>query len=463
MEKARRLNGRDEFYGQIFKLVLPIIIQNLLSAAVSSADVVMLNYVSQSAISAVSLAAQYASVLFMVFYGLGTGVTILCAQYYGKGDMRAIQVVEGIAMRFSIPIALAFALSALLIPDKMMLLFTNDGELIEIGASYLRCMSVCYLCWGVIEVYLATLRSIGRVMISTAMNVLAFSLNIFLNAVWIFGLFGAPKLGATGVAMATSLSRLIELAACVAVSVLSRDVHLNLKYIFVKNRPLFSDFVRLSLPALGNDISWSVAFSMYSVILGHLGTDVVAANSFVIVVRNFGTVLCFGMASAGGILLGNLIGENRLEEAREGAKKLMKLTVITGAAGGLIILASTPFVLAYARESLSEQAMGYLRNMLLINTYYVMGAAVNTSLICGVFRAGGDSRFGFICDTIDMWCYSVPLGFLAAFVFRLPVMWVYFLLCTDEFVKWPWVIGHYRSGKWLNNITREGLFAEEEE
>ncbi len=462
MEKTRRL-GNDSFYGQIFRLVLPIIIQNLLSAAVSSADVVMLNYVGQSAISAVSLAAQYASVLFMVFYGLGTGVTILSAQYYGKGDMRAIHVVEGIALRFSIPISAAFAAAALGMPETMMRLFTNDGELIAIGASYLRYMSVAYLCWGVIEVYLATLRSVNRVTVSTVLNILAFSLNILLNAVWIFGLFGAPKLGAMGVALATSLSRLVELGACVVVSLLSRDVHLNLRYLFIRNRPLFSDFVRLSLPALGNDISWSVAFSMYSVILGHLGTDVVAANSFVIVVRNFGTILCFGMASAGGILLGNIIGENRLEEAREGAGKLMKLTVITGAIGGLIILAAMPLVMAYAGESLSEQAMRYLRNMLLINTYYVMGAAVNTTLIAGVFRAGGDSRFGFICDTIDMWGYAVPLGFIAAFVLKLPVMWVYFLLCTDEFVKWPWVIRHYRSGKWLNNITREGLFAEETE
>ncbi|MBD5153181.1 MAG: MATE family efflux transporter [Oscillibacter sp.] len=454
MEKTNRLR-QDEFYSQIFKLVLPIIIQNLLSAAVSSADVVMLNYVSQSAISAVSLAAQYASVLFMIYYGLGTGVTILSAQYYGKGDMRAIQAVEGIAMRFSIPIALVFSLSALLMPETMMRLFTNDAELIAIGASYLRYMSVSYLCWGIIEVYLATLRSIGRVTVSTVLNVMAFSLNILLNAVWIFGLFGAPKLGAMGVAMATSLSRLIELGGCIVVSLTSKDVRLDFRYIFIKSKALFSDFVRLSLPALGNDLSWSVAFSMYSVILGHLGTDVVAANSFVIVVRNFGTILCFGMASAGGILLGNIIGENKLEEAREGAKKLMKLTVITGAIGGVIILASMPLVLAYARESLSEQAMYYLRNMLFINTYYVMGAAVNTTLIAGVFRAGGDSRFGFICDTIDMWVYAVPLGFIAAFALKLPVMWVYFLLCTDEFVKWPWVIKHYRSGKWVNNITRD--------
>lgn len=455
-----RTVGKNTFYSQMFRLVLPIVIQNLLSAAVNSADVVMLNYVGQSSISAVSLASQYASVLFMVFYGLGTGATMLCAQYYGKGDMRAIQVVEGIALRFSLIISLSFAAAAVFFPEGMMRLFTNDRELISIGASYLRFMSVSYLCWGIIEVYLAVLRSIGRVTISTAMNVLAFSLNIILNAVFIFGLFGAPRLGAMGVAIATSLSRLIELAACFVVSYLSRDIKLDFRYLFVRHKALFSDFVKLSLPALGNDISWSVAFSMYSVIIGHLGTDAVAANSFVIVVRNFGTVLCFGMASAGGILLGNIIGENKLEEARDGAKKLMKLTVITGAIGGLIVLGATPFVLRYA--SLSEQAMRYLKYMLLINTYYVMGAAVNTTLIAGVFRAGGDSRFGFVCDTIDMWCYAVPLGFIAAFVLKLPVLAVYFLLCTDEFAKWPWVIKHYRSGKWLNNITRDNLFAEEQ-
>uniref|UniRef100_UPI0040566817 MATE family efflux transporter n=1 Tax=Acetatifactor sp. TaxID=1872090 RepID=UPI0040566817 len=451
---------KNPFYGQIFKMVLPIIIQNLLSAAVSSADIVMLNYVGQSAISAVSLAAQYASILFMVYYGLGTGAAMLCSQYYGKGDIQAIRVVEGIALRFSLIISTSFAVAAAVIPEPMMRLFTNDAELISVGSSYLRCMSVAYLCWGVIEVYLSVLRSMGRVTISTILNVIAFTLNIILNAVFIFGLFGAPKLGAMGVALATSLSRVVELVGCFIVSAFSKDVKLDFRYLFIRNKILFKDFVRLSLPALGNDVSWGVAFSMYSVIMGHLGTDAVAANSFVTVVRNFGTILCFGMASAGTILLGKEIGENRLEDARENAKRLMKLTVISGAIGGLIVLCSMPIALNYAQNSLTDTAMHYLKYMLLINTYYVMGAAVNTSLIAGVFRAGGDSRFGFICDTIDMWCYAVPLGFLAAFVFKLPVMWVYFLLCTDEFVKWPWVLKHYKSGKWLKNITRDDLFEE---
>ena len=444
------------FYRRIFKLVLPIVVQNLLSAAVSSADVVMLNYVGQSSISAVSLASQYASVLFMVLYGLGTGATMLCAQYYGKGDMRAIQAVEGIVMRFNLGISLIFGIMALTIPEQMMHIFTNDSELISIGASYLRCVSVCYVCWGIIESYLSVLRSIGRVTISTVMNVLAFSLNIVLNAVFIFGLFGAPKMGAMGVAIATSVSRFVELLACMVVSALSKDIKLDFRYMFIRNKQLFSDFVRLALPAVGIDVSWSVAFSLYSVILGHLGSDAVAANSFVVVVRNFGTILCFGVASAGGILLGNVLGENKLEEARKEAREVVRLTVFTGAVGGLIVLAIMPFVLKYA--DLSEQALHYLKYMLLINVYYIMGTAVNTTMIAGIFRAGGDSRFGLICDTIDMWCYAVPLGFLAAFVFKLPVMVVYFLLCTDEFVKWPWVIKRYRSGKWIRNITRDNLF-----
>ena len=133
----------------------------------------------------------------------------------------------------------------------------------------------------------------------------------------------------------------------------------------------------------------------------------------------------------------------------------MKLTIISGILGGLIVLASIPGVLAYASSSLSATALHYLKYMLLINTYYITGTAVNTTLIAGVFRAGGDSEFGLICDTIDMWVYAVTLGCLAAFVFKLPVLWVYFLLCTDEFVKWPWVLKRYKSEKWIKNITRE--------
>lgn len=447
---------KDDFYRQMFKLAIPIIIQNLLSAAVNSSDVIMLNYVGQSAISAVSLAANYSNILFMVYYGLGTGASLLCAQYFGKKNMQAIHAVEGIALRFSLAISALVALAAFTMPQRMLLLFASDQELIAIGSSYIRIMGITYLCWGVTEIYLAILRSIGRVTISMTLNMLAFGLNILLNAVFIFGLFGAPKLGVTGVAIATASSRLIQLIACVIVSLLSKDVKLNPAYMFIRSKTLLNDFVHLSLPALGNDLSWSVAFSMYSVILGHLGTEAVAANSLVTVVRNVGSVFCFAIASAGTILLGRVMGQGELEKSKSYASRMLKMTVVAGAVGGVIVLAVTPFVLRFA--SLNDTAMHYLEYMLLINSYYIMGSAVNTALIAGVFRAGGDTKFGLICDTIDMWVYAVPLGFFAAFVLKLPVLWVYFLLCTDEFVKWPWVIRHYRKGEWAKNITREDIF-----
>ena len=450
--------NKDRFsaYRPLIRLTLPIVVQNLLSALVSSADVVMLSSVGQSAISAVSLASQYSSILFSVFYGLSSGVSILAAQYWGRKDIRAIELVEGIALRFSVATAAVFFLACQLAPGTLMLLFTSDPELIEIGIGYLRAASWSFLFWSVTEVYLAALRSVGRVTISTFLNTLALGLNIALNAVFVYGLFGAPKLGVYGVGLATSIARGVAMAASLLVSLRSRDVKLRPRAVFERNQVLLRDFIRMAVPALGNDVSWGVAFSLYSAILGHMGSDIVSANAIVTVVRNFATVMCYALGNSALIRIGPLIGADRPEEARAEAKRYIRLTVAAGALGGLLVLACLPFAGIYASDyaHLTETATGYLRVMLLINTYYVMGTAVNTLLIVGFFRAGGDSRFGFICDTIDMWCYALPLGVLAAFVLKLPPLWVYFLLCTDEFVKWPWVIGHYRKGRWVRNITK---------
>ena len=209
----------------------------------------------------------------------------------------------------------------------------------------------------------------------------------------------------------------------------------------------------MALPAIGNDLVWSVAFSMYSVILGHLGSDAVAAHSIVNVVRNLGCVFCYGVGEAAGIIVGQILGSGDREDGIRAGHVLLRLSIITGIIGGLVVLALKPLVLDYA--SLTPKALDYLNFMMIINSYYITGTSVNTCLIGGVFRAGGDSTFGFKCDTIDMWCYAVPLGFLAAIVFKLPVKVVYFLLCTDEFVKWPWVFKHFYSHVWAKDITRD--------
>lgn len=453
LQKILQQKKERDAYTYILRLTLPIVIQNIFNAAVSSADVLMLNSVGQEAISAVSLATQYSNILLIFFSGLGSGIAMLCSQYWGKKDVKTIEQVQGIALRFTICAVLSLTFSSLFFPKAMISLYSKDPTLISLGASYLRIVAISHLFWGLSETYFYTLRSIERVKISTMVNLFTLFLNIGLNAVLIYGFFGLPKLGVVGVAVATAVSRAVQFVICLIISHSSKDVKLRFSAVFEKNSLLFQDFIRLSLPALANTMVWGVAFSLYTAIMGHLSSDVVAANSVVSVVRSFGTVFCYAISSSAGIYIGKFIGANQLQEAKEYSKRALVLMVITGAFGGLVILLIRPLALQIAE--LSEAAMNYLSIMLYINSFYIMGTAVNGTMINGIFRSGGDSKFGLYCDIIDMWVYAIPLGFLSAFILRLPPMVVYFLLCTDEFVKWPWVFRHYKKGKWLKNITRD--------
>ncbi|MBS7300680.1 MAG: MATE family efflux transporter, partial [Eubacteriales bacterium] len=196
-------------------------------------------------------------------------------------------------------------------------------------------------------------------------------------------------------------------------------------------------------------------------ILGHLSSDIVAADSVASVVRTLCTVVCFGVSSAAAIMLGKTMGENRLADARVHAGRFLRMSVYTALAGGVIILLIRPFVLSsmHLMVEVNPVVERYTSLMLYINAYYIMGQSVNTMLICGIFRAGGDVKFGLVCDTLAMWGYAVPVGLLCAFVFKIPEMWVFFVLCLDEFVKMPVIIYHYKQRKWLRNITRENIAA----
>ena len=451
MRKIKR-----EDYKRIFVVALPIILQNVIDSAVNSADVLMLNSVGQQAISASSLANSVVGVMFMFLYGIGTGIAMLAAQYYGKGDLKTIEKIEGIGMKFALTVACIGMLACLFIPKLLMRIFTPEPDLIELGARYLMFVAPGLIFWAISSVYMSILRCIGKVATSTILEGIALVMNVALNAVLIFGLFGVPKMGVIGAAVATTLSRMIQFLACLYVSHFRKPgVKLTFKPMFEKHELLQKDFITMAVPAIANDLVWGLAFTSYSAIIGHLGEDAVAAYSVVNVVRNIGCIMCYGIGSAAGIIIGQVLGEGEREDAINMGHVMFRLAVYAGILGGLVVLLVMPFVLRTA--NMTDTAVDYLRFMLLVNSYYITGTSVNTCLIAGVFRAGGDSKFGFKCDTIDMWCYAVPLGLLAAFVFKFPVKVVYVLLCTDEFVKWPWVLKHFYSHKWAQNITRDNV------
>lgn len=445
--------GSSSFNKDILRLAVPIVLQNIVTTAVNSADVIMLGFVGQDALSAGSLANQVMFILNLVYTGISSGVIMLAAQYWGKKDTKTIEHIMGIGMQLSMFISSMFFIMAFFFPHILMRIFTNDINLITAGIPYLRMVSFSYLFMSFSQVYLCAMRSIERVHFSTVTNAVALILNIIFNAVFIFGLFGAPKLGILGVALATVIARGVEFTICVIDNFIPKAIHFHIKNILEVNKILFFDFMKYSLPAFGNEIVWGVAFSMYSVIMGHLDSDIVAANAVVVVARNLGTVACFGIADAGAIILGKSIGSGNTDTIKSDSSHFVKITSISAILGGIVIFLLRPVFFTMA--DLTPTAQSYLSIMLFINMYYIVGQAFNTAMICGVFRSGGDSKWGFFCDIIDMWCYSVPLGFISAFVLKLPPMWVYFLICTDEFVKIPFVYKHYKSYKWLKNITRD--------
>ncbi len=444
---------QKQFYKMAASLTLPIALQNLMDTAVSAADVLMLNFVSQDAISAASLAGQVQFVLNMIFYGISSGTAVMCAQYWGRGDRRTIEKIMGISLRISVLLSLCFSLAGLFVPKAIMRIFTDDSTLISLGAQYLRAVAPGYVCSGFATMYLCVMRSVERVVVSATVHSVAVLANILLNACFIFGIGPFPVLGIAGVALATTITRALEVLYCIIdTACICKIVKLHPGDLIARRKVLMRDFVRYSIPAMGNDIVWGLAFSTYSVILGHISSDIVAANSITTVVRSLGTVVCFGVASAGGIILGKALGENQLEKAALYGKRLVGLAMLTALFGGGVVLLVRPFLLAWM--NITPVVHDYLSIMLLITAYYIMGQSVNTMIVCGVFRAGGDTRFGLYCDIVAMWIYAVPIGFIAAFVLELPPLWVYFILCLDEFVKMPVIIARYRQKKWVKNITR---------
>ena len=301
--------------------------------------------------------------------------------------------------------------------------------------------------------YMTILKSIERVKFSTGISVATLLINVVLNALLIFGLGPFPEMGIAGAALATSIANGIGMVVCLIDFFHQKDLPRNVIQMFRIPGALVRDFIRYSLPAFINDAMWGLAFNMNSIIMGHLGSDIVAANSVVSVARDLVTVVGFGISAAASIMLGKEIGENRLEDAEKDASSIMRVSIFSGVISGLVLALISPFIPGLVK--ITPVAAHYLIIMLYINCVYQMGQIVNTVLIASLFRCGGDSKYGMILDIATMWGFAVPLGLISAFVLKLPPLTVYILMCTDEFAKMPFAIHHYRSKGWIKNITRE--------
>lgn len=448
------LSARRGLYRELSVLMLPIVLQNLLSAVVNSADVFMLSSVSQDALSASSLAGQITFVFTLFHWSVTTGTTIMAAQYYGKRDMTVIRQVQGLGVLLMLIVAAVICGACMTVPQLLMRIFTSDPVLIALGADFLRVLALSYLPMGATQVILSIFKSMGQTRLSAGITTLCLLCNVTLNFISIRVLFPHdPRLAMIGVAVATVIARAIELLLCLAAIRRGRGVPIALKDCVSVPRWVIRDFAEYTLPVQANNLVYGLAMAALTAIMGHMSSDMVSANAIASNLRELVSVACMALGTAGSILLGQEMGAGRLREAKSLGRTLMWLSLILGAAAGaLLMLIRMPVV---RLSGLEGEAARLLEMMIPICAVYCIGRSYNSCLISGVFCAGGDTRFGVILDTITMWVIVLPLSYLAAFVMRWPSVVIYMFLNLDEFVKMipsAWRFTRYR---WLRNLTRE--------
>ncbi len=442
-----------KFNKNILKLALPIAIQQFMLALVSATDALMLGGIDQNSLSAVSLASQITFVFNLILTALTIGENMFVAQFYGKKDYEGLNKTVGLVLKDISIISIIFLILTLFIPEYLMKIFTSDKILIDLGIKYLRIIGISYLLSGISQVLQGVLKNTGRVIECTLINVVVVFLNIILNSLLIFGFLGFPRLEIVGAAIATVIANVIGIIITIIVTYYKKEFRIKFKDIFNLDKDLIKKFWKYVLPVLINELVWGGGFTMYSVILGHLGSDAIAANSIANITKNLLICICNGFGYGGSILVGNLLGEGKLEDAKKLGNSLCKISIISGVITGIVILTITPIILFLV--NLSDTSKEYLKYMLIISSYYVVGKSINSMTIGGIFPAGGDTKFGLMCDCITMWVIAVPLGSLVAFILKAPILVVYFVLNLDEIIKLPFVFMHYKKYKWVKNLTEK--------
>ena len=447
------------FYRLLFSIALPIAVQNLITFMVSMVDTLMVGALGEIQLSAVSIANNLFFVLTILMFGLAGGSNIMISQYWGKGNVKTIHKILAIMYRVCLLITGIFIFIALFLPKYFMGIFTTDKAVIDFGASYLRIVCIGYLFYSITNCTIMMLRSVKTVSISIIVYTASLVVNSILNWIFIFGNLGAPELGIRGAAIATVCARITEFSiVLVFMFIYERKIGLKIEHLLKLDKEILKDYVGLCTHVLCNELLWAIGASMISVIVGRMGTEVVAANSINGVAHQFVTVFIFGMSNATAVIIGNTIGEGKKEKAKEYAYSIGIFSVVMGCISGLMILLIKPFVVNFYNVSYSTKLIAM--EIMTVTSGIIVFQSLASNFMMGVLRGGGDAKFVLINDLIFMWLVAIPGGFFVAFVLELPVALVFLVIKCDEILKSLTSVYRVISGKWVNDVTKDYEFEE---
>ncbi len=441
------------FYTRLLALAVPIMIQSFVSSSLNLLDVLMIGQLGEISVAAVGLSNQVFFLLVFLLFGISSGAGVFTAQLWGKGDVPSIHRVMGIGLVMGVGGSLFFSFMALVLPHVALNIYTNDPAVIQTGSGYLRIAGWSYPLTAISFIYAATLRSTGNTRPPMFVSAIALSLKTLLNYLLIFGYLGMPEMGIRGAALATVIARSLECLLLIGYTYLSRaPTAAALRTLFTFQRNFVTTFLKIALPVVINEMLWSLGISTYNAIYAHISTESAAAIQIASTIESLAFVIFIGISDATGILVGNKIGAQENETAYHYGRRSLTLVVIGAMLMGVCIYLLSGSILSLYK--VSPQVLEYTRNILLVMAGALWIRVSNMTAIVGILRSGGDTVFSMFLDGGTMWVVGVPSALLAAFVFHLPVHWVYLVIMSEELVKFFISLWRFRSGRWVHNISQ---------
>lgn len=442
------------FFHKVFTILIPVVLQSLINQGVNMMDTIMVGRLGEAAISASSLANQYYSIFSILCMGISAAGMVLASQYFGAGDMKTVNRVFDLVMQIVTVVAILFSVLTFVLPAGIMRLYTNEADVIALGVDYLRITAFVFLLHGISLVLSNVVRSVGDAKLGLYVSIASFVVNIVANYAFIFGRLGAPEMGVAGAAVGTLIARVVELVFCIVYLAKFEKV---VKYrpagiLHLPSAELFSEFIRLGLPAIVSDSLLALANSMVSVIIGHMGKEVVSAYAIVMVLDRMATIATQGVFSSASVIIGQSVGEGEIKRAQKEGWTFLALSIGIGIIGAILVLTLGEWSIELYEITGSTHQIA--ASMMRASAIVVFFQSVQSAMSKGILRGGGDTRFLMVADIIFQWVTSIPLGALAGLVLHLDPAIVLITLRIDHIIKSVWLVSRMKSGKWIHEVKK---------
>ncbi len=455
MNKITSFFRDPDYYRALFRLMLPIALQNLITSSLNFVSVVMIGQLGEVPIASVGLANQIWFLLNLMVFGVSSGSAMFTAQLWGKKDVHNIRRVVGLTVKLGLVAAAVFFIIARFFPEAALRVYSSDPQVIATGSRYLRIMCWTYGFYALSAVFSMASRAVGNVRLPVAVSTTALILNVLIAYPLIFGvkILGIPALGVVGVAIAGVAARMLECCALLFFIYRNRSnpVAAGLRYLFEFDWEFIKRVMKPVLPVIANEILWSFGITTYNAIYGHIGTNAVASINIISTIDQVAFVVLLGMGNATAILVGNLIGQGKTALAYTYAGRSLILQALGALVVGVLVILFAPLILGFYR--VSPEVILNARRLLLVLGLGLWVRATNHMIVIGVLRSGGDTRFSLVLDGLVIWLVGVPFTATGAFLLHLPIYLVYALTLTEEVTKASLGLKRYFSKKWINDLT----------